>query len=692
MFSWHAIPFIRLLVPFVLGVFVSLYLPLNVLVLYFVLIFCLVSYFLFNTKRKSVQLYKSQIYIGILVSLLFFVLGYLRTFYHNEQTQPNYFAGKIAPRNLELVVDDGIIEKVKFYRCYAKVIGVLDSSKHYTSSKGSILFYLRKGQGISKPEVGNHYLVNSKFTEIPSPANPEEFDYKRYLSYHNIYFQLFADSSNSVKSNITTTSIYRNACRLRDNTLAILKKNIHDIQALGVAEALLMGYKDDLDPNITAAFMRTGTLHVLAVSGMHAGIIYLILAFLTKPLARNKWGKYLQVALLLLGIWLYAFMTGLSSSVLRASVMFSFIAIGKLNRHHVNVYNNIYASAFILLVYNPRFIVDVGFQLSYLAVLGIIFIQPMVQKWYQPRFWLDKYIWSLVSVSLAAQLLTFPISLFYFHQFPNYFVLSNLLIIPITSIILVGLIFLVAVGSLPALASLIGALLSYLLEFNNWLVLSIDKLPYSYINGLNLNLLPMLLLYVIIVLVIIFHIHRVKWAGPALLTALLVFFCIRFGEQYFHFKQRIIVVHQIKGHDVYSCIDGKTAYLLSDSNFLSNESSIKFFIEPFYCKQGITKIQKCDLNKSFVSTNIIYDKNVGFQFFDKFLTIDKILKKNVQNNGILILKKYRKDYFKTLKQPLEYIKYGAGTSFFEKRKFENAYFKRFGAPLKFTEYYILMRI
>ena len=151
-------------------------------------------------------------------------------------------------------------------------------------------------------------------------------------------------------------------------------------------------------------------------------------------------------------------------------------------------------------------------------------------------------------------------------------------------------------------------------------------------------------------------------------------------------------MHQIKGHDVYSCIDGKTAYLLSDSNFLSNESSIKFFIEPFYWKQGITKIQKCDLSKSFVSTNIFYDKNFGFQFFDKFLTIDKTLKKNVQNNGILILKKCHKDQFKNLKEAPKYVKYGANIDFFEKRKFENAYFKRFGAPLKFTEYYILMRI
>jgi len=692
MFSWHAIPFIRLLVPLVLGIFVSLYLPLNILVVYFVLIFCFVLYILLNSKKTSVQLFKDQIYIGITVSLLFFLLGYLRAFYHNDQTQPNYFADKVAPKYLELVVDDGIVEKAKFYRCYAKVIGVLDSSKQFTSSQGSILFYLRKGQGISKPEVGNHYLVNSNFNEIPSPANPEAFDYKRYLSYHNIYCQLFADSSNCVKSNSITTSIYRSACHLRDNTLTILKKNILNTQALGVAEALLMGYKDDLDPDITAAFMRTGTLHVLAVSGMHAGIIYLILAFLTKPLTRSKWGKYLQVALLLVGIWLYAFMTGLSSSVLRASVMFSFIAIGKLYRHHVNVYNNIYASAFLLLIFNPRFIVDVGFQLSYLAVLGIIFIQPMVQKWYQPRFWLDKYIWSLVSVSLAAQLLTFPISLFYFHQFPNYFILSNLLIIPITSIILVGLICLVAVGSLPVLASFIGVLLNYLLEFNNWLVLSIDKLPYSYINGLNLNIFPMLLLYAIICFAIIVSVHRVKWAAQALLATILLFFCIRFGEHYYHYKQKIIVVHQIKGHDVYSCIDGKTAYLLSDSNFLSNESSIKFFIEPFYWKQGVTKIQKCDLNKSFVSTNIIYDKNVGFQFFDKFLTIDKILKKNVQNNGILILKKCQKDYFKNLNQQPMYIKYGANTSFFEKKKFENAYFKRFGIPLKFSEYYILMRI
>ena len=208
MFSWHAIPFIRLLVPFVLGIFVSLYFPLNTLAVYTVLILGLLLYLILNSKRSSVQLFKGQIYLGIIVSLLFFLLGYLRTFYHNEQTQAAYFAGKVAPRYLELVVDDGIIEKAKFYRCYAKVIGVLDSSKHFSSSQGSILFYLRKGQGLSKPEVGNHYLVNSNFTEIPSPANPEEFDYKRYLSYHNIYFQLFADSSNSVKSNFTTNSIY----------------------------------------------------------------------------------------------------------------------------------------------------------------------------------------------------------------------------------------------------------------------------------------------------------------------------------------------------------------------------------------------------------------------------------------------------------------------------------------------------
>ncbi len=692
MFTWHAIPFVRLLVPFILGIFVSLYLPIDILPIGLALGALILLLFFFSSNKNSIQLYSSQIYRGIIISLLIFLLGYLRTFYHNERTQPNYFADKIAPKYLELVIADAVIEKANFYRCYAKVAGVLDSSKKFNSTQGTVLFYLRKGLGVLKPEVGCHYLVNAKFTEIPLPANPEAFDYKRYLSYHNIYFQVFADSSNCVKSAIKTVSIYGNACRLRDHTLAILKKYIQGAQALGVAEALLMGYKDDLDPNITAAFMRTGTLHVLAVSGMHAGIIYLILAFLTQPLSRSKWGKYLQVALLLLGIWLYAFMTGLSSSVLRASVMFSFLAIGKLFRHHVNVYNNIFASAFLLLLFNPRFIVDVGFQLSYLAVLGIILIQPMVQKWYQPRYWLDKYIWSLISVSIAAQLLTFPISLFYFHQFPNYFILSNLLIIPITSTILIGLILLVAVSSLPALASIIGIVLNYFLEFNNWLVLSIDKLPYSYVNGLNLNIVSMLLLYAIISLMLIISIHRSKWALQALLVTLLLFFCLRLNERYYRSKQRIIVVHHIKGHDVYSCIDGTHAFLLADSSFLENEASIKFFIEPFYWKQGITKIQKYDLNKSFVATNIFYDKNVGFQFFDKFLTIDKILKKSDHNNGILILKKYHKDNFKNLKDIPKYVKYGANIGFYEKQKFEMAYFKRFGRPLKDSEYYILIRI
>lgn len=692
MFNWHTIPFVRLLVPFILGIFYTLYLPVNFFVMGLATLILLSFIYYYHVKKSAIYLFKWQLLIGISISILVFFLACVRTHFHNERNQPYHFSEIKDSKFLELVVDDGIVEKSKFYRCYAKVIATIDSSKQRYFTQGTVLLYLRKGQKFFKPQVGNHYIVNAEFKEIPSPANPEEFNYKQYLSYHNIYFQLFLDSSNCINRNVSTVSLYRYACGLRDQTLAIIQSNIKNEQSLGVAEALLMGYKDDLDPNITAAFMRTGTLHVLAVSGMHAGIIYLILAFLTQTLASKKWGKYFQVIILLIGIWMYAFMTGLSSSVLRASVMFSFMTVGKLFKYHINVYNTIYASAFILLLYNPRFIVDVGFQLSYLAVLGIIFLQPFIQKWYKPRWWFDRYVWSLISVSLAAQLLTFPISIFYFHQFPNYFILSNLLIIPITSLILIGLIVLIALGSFPVIAGFIGLLLDHLIQFNNWLVISIDKMPYAYVNGLNLNLIPMLLLYAAILLTLIFVIHRLKWAAMGTLAVFLSFFSIRLCETYTHSRQKLMVVHHIKGHDVYSCIDGQTAYLFSDSSFLANESSLKFFIEPFYWKQGIKKVLKCDMKNSFVSTNIFYDKNVGFQFFDTFLTIDKILRKNVQKNGILILKTYRKDFFKKMKVPPKFIKYGVNINPFEKRKFEKAYFKHFGTSLKDSKYFILIRI
>ncbi len=690
MFSWHAIPFVRILVPFIAGIFAALYCPFGSLLPIIILLICGSFFLYFSRTRRINTRYQSDIFIGVFILIIIICFGYLRTYWFNEKRQANYFADVLHPKIIQIDIEDAIVEKEKFFKCYASVKEVVDSLGKKSKVQGTILLYLKKSMDFKRPQIGDRFLIVAKLRPIQSPANPEEFNYQQYLSYHNIYYQVFTDSSSRIGLSGHKNSIYRIAAELRDQSLKVLQKYLNSPQELGVAEALLMGYKDDLDPEITAAFMRTGTLHVLAVSGMHAGIIYLILAFLTAPLTKRKYGKVFQVILLLFGIWLYAFMTGLSSSVLRASVMFSFITIGKLLKYHVNIYNIIYSSAFILLLYDPHFLVDVGFQLSYLAVLGIVFIQPMISKWYTPRFWLSKYVWGLISVSLAAQLLTFPIGIFYFHQFPNYFILSNLLIIPITSLALIGLIALLVFQMLPFLAILLGKALLYLIQFNNWLVKGIDQLPYSYINGLHFDIVQMLMMYGLLFLFLAFCIHKNKAIVLSFLGVSIGFGLYLNSLQYKFSQQKVLLVHEIKGHDVYTCIDGFSAHIIADSSFLMNESKIKFYLEPFLWSHGIKKIFKHDLDESFVVTNLFYMKNSGFQFFDRFLTIDKILKGNVQKNGILVLKNSENNVFENFLKPPKFIKFGANTSFYQMAKFRKAYFKQFKSELKENRYYILI--
>ncbi|MES2618659.1 MAG: ComEC/Rec2 family competence protein [Bacteroidota bacterium] len=688
MFSWHAIPFARILLPFITGIFIALYLPFGFAIPLAVLVLIFGSLYVLHNRKNAAFSFRTTSVFGLLLTIGIIFLGYSRTFWFNETRQQAYFEKVDKPRYLSVTIDDAIVEKQKFYKCYAKVESVIDSADKQHTVQGTILLYLRKGPWLEKPQIGDRFMVKADYAAIQAPANPGEFNYQRYLSYHNINSQLFGDSISVVKMTGYKPSLYRNAAILKDKALTVLQTYITSKKELGVAEALLLGYKDDLDPDVVLAFSRTGTLHVLAVSGLHAALIFVILAFISGPLLKFKNGKVIQAIVVLSGIWLYAYVTGLSSSVLRASIMFSFITVGKLLKHHVNIYNNIYSSAFLLLLFNPLYIVDVGFQLSYLAVLGIVFIQPLINKWYTPRYTIDKYIWGLISVSFAAQLLTFPIGIFYFHQFPNYFLLSNLIIIPLTSVILFGLIALLVFSAIPAFAVIIGKALYGLVWLNNWLVEGIDRLPYSFMEGLNFDLFQMVVMYLIFIFFLSFCIHRKGYLLNMMLTCLVVFGIYGIQRDFTHNRQRIFTVHHIKGHDVFTCIEGRQATIIADSGFLANSSSIKFFLEPFFWEHGIREIEKHNLTQSFVKTNIYYEKNRWIQFFDKILTIDDGAKKYGFRADILYVKKIKYDNLVFLTQFGGRIKIAPSLSVRVKEKFIRNYFEQFKKPLNNNDNFI----
>jgi competence protein ComEC len=258
---------------------------------------------------------------------------------------------------------------------------------------------------------------------------------------------------------------------------------------------LLIGYTNDLDKDLVQMYSNTGVVHIIAISGMHLGLIYLILGWILSKIPGVQKSAILQYILILSCLWIFSLLTGAGASVIRAAVMFSFILTGKTFSKASSIYNSLAAAAFVMLLYNPFYLWDVGFQLSYLAVIGIlVFQKPIYHLIYIKHPWIDK-IWELSAVSMAAQLLTFPICIYYFHQFPNLFLISNLVAVPLSSIILFAEIILLALAWMPWVANYIGKLTGLLIQWMNNFISWINDTGIAVWGGLSISIQATLLLY-----------------------------------------------------------------------------------------------------------------------------------------------------------------------------------------------------
>ncbi len=621
MFSWHAIPFARILLPFSIGIFLCLLYPLNPLIIWGLLVAFSLIYGLFIKTSQSTDKFKNQYFTAVILSLLLISVGFLRTHYFDSQLRSNYYKNFDSADVMQICVDDAVTESDKFYKAYVNVERVRNQQWH--SSSGRLLVFFNKAYVNAKPKIGNRYLVKGLTQPIPPPSNPATFNYKQYLFYHNIHEQFFVKPNQIIALNQDKKSIYAHAQGLRDQCVRQLSLYIKDKDALGVSSALLLGYKEDLNPETMQSFSKTGTLHVLAVSGLHAGIVFMILNVLTSFLLRLKRGKQIQSLLVLLGIWYYAYVTGLSPSVCRASLMFSLMAVAKLSNRKTSSFNVVFMSAFILMLLNPYIIVDVGFQLSYTAVLGILYLQPKLQKLYLPKFKVDEYIWGLLTVSFAAQIFTFPLSIYYFHQFPLYFLLSNLLVIPLILLVLILLIALLIVSFYSPLAEIVAIIIEFILKINRTVLTSIENLPYNSISGIYLSKLEMITLYAMVFISLAFFTYRRKWQMFLLLFVVVFFQTNTLFTKLRISEQKILTIHVIKNHDVVSCIEGSKMYLIADSGFIEDKKSFKFSIEPYCLEKGIKQIIWCDWKNNYEFEHLKVISNGGFQFFDTKMTIIK---------------------------------------------------------------------
>ncbi len=349
-------------------------------------------------------------------------------------------------------------------------------------------------------QPGDLILIKGSPDLIPETTGPGQFDYKKYLLRKGIGHRHFINSDFVLIGKSGVYSLEFRLKRFRKFLSSKIDSTFSDPQSASVAKALLLGQKDNLDPDLKEAYSGLGVMHVLAVSGLHVGIIYAIFLFISRRFMIKGKPKLVFFSLVILLLWLYACLTGLSPSVVRACTMFSLLILGQLKDRDSGIFNILAFSAILMIAVNPNVIYEVGFQLSYLAVAGIVLLQPLILRLWMPKYRVLEYFWQIVAVSIAAQLATFPLTVFYFHSFPSLFLIGNLLIIPLTfAIMQFGIPWLI-LSFVPWLGDGLGWILNQLIFIQNWLIQFLTSFSFLTLDRLTISFYSMALVWVVLLL------------------------------------------------------------------------------------------------------------------------------------------------------------------------------------------------
>ena len=500
-FPYHEIPLLKPLILFILGIVAAEYFKtsfrLSSLLFYIVL-----GLFFYTIFRKKIN----KVFHSSLIICICFSLGYIN---HQERSclKPTLESNQIHTLSLRI---EKIISHKKHKKCFARILSCLDNKNNLVKTEGKILIYFKDMSIDSSIAIGNEYLVSGKPFALQKSNNPYCFDYGRYLNHQGIYQQLFVDSQQVklIRKN-QNTCVDRFIQSVRIRCINVFKKYFSDEDKLGVLQAMVLGKRDGLQEDINQAFIDTGAIHVLAVSGLHVGIVCMFISFIFKvlePIFRIS--KFKRGIISLIFIWLFAMITGGSPAVCRAALMFSLFYVAKDILHRpVSVYNVLCGAALILITINPSQIFQVGFQFSFLAVFSIVFFYPYVSSILVTRYKWINYFYSSVALGIAAQILVFPLSIFYFNKFANSFLISSLFVVQFAMVILVsGLILLIFefIGLVIINKLLLVPSLDFILDKFQWMIESVQALPLSATDNLWIDQIQLFLIYILILCLMYF--------------------------------------------------------------------------------------------------------------------------------------------------------------------------------------------
>jgi len=619
-------PFVRLVAALIAGILLQWYLQFTIAALLVVLCCTALATGLFALLPASVT-FNIQWVRGLVVLLLVGITGSIAVYVKDIRNNPQYIGNYYHLKQQVLVtIDEPLVDKPNSYKALATVTAIQQGGV-WKKTTGDVLLYFYKGKQNPKLQYGSQIILHADLQPIKNSGNPGAFDYKQYCLFHDIGYQsfvypgqytnIFSDGANSVQQ-----ALYN----LRDATIASLQKTIPGEKEQAVAEALLIGYRDKLDPDLVQAYTNTGVVHIIAISGMHLGMIYLLLLAIFSRLPANKANRIIEAIVVITVLWLFSLLAGAAPSITRAAVMFTVVALGKVIDRKAGTYNTLAASAFILLVYNPFYLWDAGFMLSYSAVLSIVAFYKPVYNWFYVKNKLLGIVWKATAVSIAAQILTLPVILLYFHQFPATFLIANLIAVPLSEFILYGELALILVIFIPFLAKWIGVAVYYMLVALDGFIQHISNLPFVLWDNIYADVAQTILLYAFILAACYWLLQKASKgfiAAMLFLSVLIAYTGIRYINIYHTQK---LVVYNVPHQTAIDIMQGSSYHFIGDSILLQDDKLQRYNLKPCRIMNGVSASTDASIQPNIKSSCIAVNRT-KILFLDSSFSFNNVVEK-----------------------------------------------------------------
>jgi competence protein ComEC len=532
--------------------------------------------------------------LGSLWLLLAVGLGWTNRYLTTQTNDPAHLSNITTDvQAYEAAVVAPVEIRRKTYKTEVSLLRI-KTNNQWQAASGRVLVYVAKTA--TEPSYGAVLLIRGAPKLVPAPQNPDQFDYRKFLTYRQIFHQHYLRNTDFVVTTQTQTVWYKAAAyHLSKWSDAQLKRLVPWPREYAVTKAMVLGLRDEMDPELVQAYSVAGAVHVLSVSGFHIAIFVYILGKILGFLEKRKHWRWVYLGATLGIMWFYAVLTGLSAPVIRSALMFTLLLLAQPLGRKKNTENALFGSALVLLILDPMLIYSVSFQLSYAALAGIIFWQPFLYQTisFQQK-WAD-WVWGITAVALTAQLATFPLGVYYFNQFPVYFWLLNPVVVGLAFVQLPLALATIAFSQVPFLADILGWATTFTTWLLNQAVVSIEALPHARLAGLAFSTLELVLVYALIgtLLLLIYHRNR-RWLWVmAMLSLVLCRIQLLENEQYDN--QKTMVAHAVPYQTAVSLVAGQHALLIADTAFLNNNRAFDFYLDDFYTQRGIRQTTRVAL-------------------------------------------------------------------------------------------------